>query len=260
MLLSLITRAFGFAGMIGALAIVYLFETQSHATGWMRVLHWPAMVLTGLGPFALLFLCFDFVSVMRALFASFFGSPERLQKKKLREAVFLHKLGTDYAENGPSVFDSVKTKGLSPMVSTVVERLSLRMPTADIYELAQIQKDKREWVLSSSISVVATAVRLTPSIGMLGTIMGMVNLLANLSDPSKIGEHMSLALLTTFYGLFFSIALWTPLQQKMEKILNVEIDSYDQTLRWLDLMQRKKPTDYFADSTDLPKKKRKKAA
>ena len=36
--------------------------------------------------------------------------------------------------------------------------------------------------------------------GMIGTLIGLVNLLSNLTDPSGIGAAMAIALLTTLYG------------------------------------------------------------
>ncbi len=59
---------------------------------------------------------------------------------------------------------------------------------------------------------------LGPAIGMVGTLIGLVKMLANLSDPSKIGAGMAVALLTTFYGAmlanFFAIPMECKLVQK----------------------------------------------
>jgi chemotaxis protein MotA len=82
---------------------------------------------------------------------------------------------------------------------------------------------------------------------MLGTILGMVRLLSTLEDPSHIGPHMSLALLTTFYGLFFSLVFWTPLQQKIERMLDVELEHFNQTIHWLETLENNKPISYFAE-------------
>ena len=95
---------------------------------------------------------------------------------------------------------------------------------------------------------------------MLGTILGMVRLLESLQDPSQIGPHMSLALLTTFFGLFFSLILWTPLQQKIERVLDVELERFDQALRWLELLEKRKPADYFSDTVGAGDKERPRAA
>ena len=56
---------------------------------------------------------------------------------------------------------------------------------------------------------------LMPAFGMIGTLIGLVAMLANLSDPSSIGPAMAVALLTTFYGSLFANLFWIPLGQKL---------------------------------------------
>jgi len=247
----MITRLIGFCAMVACLWTVFEFEAASDAVGLLRLFHWPAIVLTGLGPICLLFICFDAGEVFRAFGMAMFRSPGRLKRKSAREAMFLHELGKNFYDGGQKAFDSAKASGLTPFVAKVVERLSLRMPTADIRDLSTLDQGKRESELVQSLNVISSAVRLTPSIGMLGTIMGMVRLLSTLEDPSKIGSAMGLALLTTFYGLFFSLAVWTPIQQKIEKLLSLEMHGFDQTLRWLELLEKRKPTSYFADTAEI---------
>ncbi len=56
---------------------------------------------------------------------------------------------------------------------------------------------------------------LMPAFGMIGTLIGLVAMLKNLSDPSSIGPAMAVALLTTFYGSLFANLIWIPLGQKL---------------------------------------------
>ena len=55
-----------------------------------------------------------------------------------------------------------------------------------------------------------------PAFGMIGTLVGLVKMLANLSDPSSIGAGMAVALLTTFYGAVLANALFIPLSGKLD--------------------------------------------
>ena len=55
-----------------------------------------------------------------------------------------------------------------------------------------------------------------PAIGMLGTIIGLVQMLMQMDDPSKIGPSMALALLTTFYGTLLANLLFLPLAGKLK--------------------------------------------
>jgi chemotaxis protein MotA len=55
-----------------------------------------------------------------------------------------------------------------------------------------------------------------PAFGMIGTLVGLVLMLQNLDDPSKIGGGMATALLTTLYGAMASNMLFLPLAGKLE--------------------------------------------
>ena len=54
-----------------------------------------------------------------------------------------------------------------------------------------------------------------PAFGMIGTLIGLVQMLANLDDPSSIGVGMATALLTTFYGAFAANLIFIPLAGKL---------------------------------------------
>ncbi|MDY6324310.1 MAG: motility protein A [Catonella sp.] len=55
-----------------------------------------------------------------------------------------------------------------------------------------------------------------PAWGMIGTLIGLINMLKNLSDPSSIGPSMSVALITTFYGSILANWLCTPVASKLK--------------------------------------------
>ena len=55
-----------------------------------------------------------------------------------------------------------------------------------------------------------------PAFGMIGTLIGLIQMLQNLTDPSQIGAGMSMALITTFYGALFSNLIFLPMADKMQ--------------------------------------------
>lgn len=55
-----------------------------------------------------------------------------------------------------------------------------------------------------------------PAFGMIGTLVGLVQMLMELSDPSKIGPSMAVALLTTLYGALIANLVCLPLADKLE--------------------------------------------
>lgn len=67
-----------------------------------------------------------------------------------------------------------------------------------------------------------------PAFGMVGTLIGLVQMLADLNDPENIGPAMAVALLTTFYGALMANAIFIPLAGKLrarseEELLNYQI-------------------------------------
>ena len=55
-----------------------------------------------------------------------------------------------------------------------------------------------------------------PAFGMIGTLMGLVNLLKQLSDPDAIAPAMALALVTTFYGSCLANMIFIPISNKLK--------------------------------------------
>ena len=55
----------------------------------------------------------------------------------------------------------------------------------------------------------------SPAFGMIGTLVGLVQMLANMSDPASIGPSMAVALLTTLYGAILANLVFLPLADKL---------------------------------------------
>ncbi len=67
-----------------------------------------------------------------------------------------------------------------------------------------------------------------PAFGMLGTLIGLVQMLQKISDPASLGPAMAVALLTTFYGSFMSSLFLLPIAGKLkarteEEVISLEI-------------------------------------
>ncbi len=63
---------------------------------------------------------------------------------------------------------------------------------------------------------------MAPAMGMIGTLVGLVQMLANMSDPASIGPAMAVALLTTLYGAVIANAFATPLADKLARASQLE--------------------------------------
>jgi chemotaxis protein MotA len=70
--------------------------------------------------------------------------------------------------------------------------------------------------------------RFAPAFGMIGTLMGLIMMLSNMSDPSSIGAGMAVALITTLYGAIVANVMFLPFAEKLgflhkQEMLSLEI-------------------------------------
>ncbi len=80
-----------------------------------------------------------------------------------------------------------------------------------IRELLEIDMEQSLNRHNSNADIFETWASLAGAYGMLGTLIGLVAMLVNMSDPSSIGPAMAVALITTFYGSLIGNTIGTPI-------------------------------------------------
>lgn len=68
-----------------------------------------------------------------------------------------------------------------------------------------------------SAGMLRKAAEVSPAMGLIGTLIGLVQMLGQLDDPAAIGPGMAVALLTTFYGAVLATMVFSPLASKLER-------------------------------------------
>ena len=71
-------------------------------------------------------------------------------------------------------------------------------------------------------AILRRAAEVSPAMGLIGTLVGLVQMLGNLDSPERIGPAMSVALLTTLYGALMANVVFLPLASKLERNATVE--------------------------------------
>jgi chemotaxis protein MotA len=67
----------------------------------------------------------------------------------------------------------------------------------------------------SGAKVFTSVADVAPAMGMIGTLIGLVQMLSNMEDPKSIGPAMAVALLTTLYGAMIATMIATPIADKL---------------------------------------------
>jgi chemotaxis protein MotA len=61
-----------------------------------------------------------------------------------------------------------------------------------------------------------------PTIGIIGTVVGLVHVLENLSDPSKLGHLIAGAFVATLWGVMSANVMWLPMGAKLKRLSDIE--------------------------------------
>lgn len=83
--------------------------------------------------------------------------------------------------------------------------------------LIRHEADATSTALARSAEVFRRASEIAPAMGLIGTLLGLVQMLGALSDPAAIGPGMALALLTTLYGAVLANMVFAPIAAKLDR-------------------------------------------
>jgi chemotaxis protein MotA len=79
-------------------------------------------------------------------------------------------------------------------------------------EIKQIQKSHKDgWEIFNQMGAFA------PAFGMVGTLIGLIQMLADLADVDSVGPKMAIALITTFYGAVLANLFFIPMTVKLKR-------------------------------------------
>lgn len=106
-----------------------------------------------------------------------------------------------------SVPDPFVRKGLQLLVDGVEpERLR---------EVLEVEIDATEARMKQSARIWEAAGGYSPTIGILGAVMGLIHVMENLSDPAKLGAGIAVAFVATIYGVGFANLVFLPISKKL---------------------------------------------
>ena len=99
-----------------------------------------------------------------------------------------------------------------------------------IESIMQGEIASRENRHSMGIELVLALATYAPALGMIGTVIGLVQMLKNMSDPSSIGPAMAVALITTFYGALLANLIFLPMAGKLKHRSKEEVNIMEMQL------------------------------
>ena len=122
-----------------------------------------------------------------------------------------------------SVFALEKVPIEDPFMKKAMTLAADNRPPEVIAAILQLEIDAMEDRHKTGINVLEGIGSDAPALGMIGTLIGLIIMLQNLSDPSSIGPAMAVALLTTFYGAVTANVLALPIKNIISVRSNHEL-------------------------------------
>ncbi len=94
-----------------------------------------------------------------------------------------------------------------------------------IRELLEVDMDAYEEELRQSAKIWESAGGYSPTIGILGAVMGLIHVMENLSDPTKLGPGIAVAFVATIYGVGLANLIYLPIAGKLKYYISKMVAS-----------------------------------
>ena len=105
----------------------------------------------------------------------------------------------------------------NPIIKFSMEMVFMGEKSKNVYKETELLIDNMHDRKTKVVEVLDSMAGFAPAFGMIGTLVGLVILLNNMSDPAALGAGMSVALITTLYGVLFANLLLKPAARKIEQ-------------------------------------------
>jgi chemotaxis protein MotA len=115
---------------------------------------------------------------------------------------------------------------LQNVIRSVVDGLDSQIIRA-IYE-KQIQLDEERLLAGAKVWMDAGGY--APTIGIIGAVLGLIQVMGNLTDTSKLGSGIAVAFVATIYGVGAANLIFIPLSNKLKKLVATEMKTKEMIL------------------------------
>ena len=197
-------------GMLGAIGIVLAaILTGGSALVFVNI---PSILIVLGGTVMVVMIKFSmgqFFGAFKVAMTAFFNKttdPEELIETIVDLANVARKEGMLAREN-----KEIENEFLDEGVKMLIDGNSKEVVSTVLTKDMQETIDRHTW----GAKVFSATADVAPAMGMIGTLIGLVQMLSNMSDPKSIGPAMAVALLTTLYGAMIANMVAMPISDKL---------------------------------------------
>jgi chemotaxis protein MotA len=125
--------------------------------------------------------------------------------------------------NGMLAFEAMEAGGINPFARRGLELLANGVSTAVLEDALQRELDAYERNHVAAARIWLQAGGYAPTFGILGAVLGLIQVTGHILEPSQLGQGIATAFVTTLYGLGFANLLFLPLHGKIKAQVDSEL-------------------------------------
>ncbi|GAB3192085.1 motility protein A [Hydrogenophaga aquatica] len=227
----------GMVASVLLLAVLLFFATDDPRL----FIDLPGLGIVLVGTMAATFLSYPLREVVRVigLLKTVLRNERLYTQKDIEELVDVSRL---WIRDDPVAVEKALARVTNPFLRTGVQLVIERTPEEDILDLLQWRISRLRAQEAAEAQLFRVMASYAPAFGMIGTLVGLVNLMDILGsgDMAVIGRHLAVALMTTFYGILLANLVFKPVAVKLERRTEQRIVLMNMVLQGISMMCAKR--------------------
>lgn len=235
-------------GMLASIVLLVsvLFFTAQHPGSFLNL---PGLGIVLAGTFAATFISYPMKEVMRVfrLVGIVFRRENTYTHDDIEELVNIARLW--FRGEVHQVEDALRYTR-NPFLKTGVQLVIDNTDQQDIFDLLRFRIARLKAREQAEAQIFRTMATYAPAFGMIGTLVGLVNMLEVIEagTAAEIGPRMAVALLTTFYGILLANLIFKPIAVKLERRMEERLISMHMVMEGVALISKRRLPTYIQET------------
>ena len=219
------------------LAIGFIFFAIAQGKGGVGMfIDIPSFLITVGGSFAAVLITFDLDTVKR-IHCALKMSIVSPSVNKVDLVDQFKELSKIIRKDGILAIEQQVAEMEDPFLKKGLELIVDGVDAESVKEILEIELNEKEKVYGSSSKIFKLWGSYAPAFGMVGTLIGLIQMLSDMGSPDDIASGMSTALITTLYGALFTNMIFNPIGFNIESKGEKEIEYLEMVVCGLQSIQ-----------------------
>lgn len=209
----------------------------------------PGLGIVLIGTLAATFISYPLREVVRifGLLGTVMRNERLYTQDDIEELVAISKL---WMSGNIRQVEQALEKVHNPFLKTGVQLIIDHTPEEDVVKLMHWRIARLRAKEHAEAQLFRTMAAFAPAFGMIGTLIGLVNLMFMIGDGdmASIGQQMSLALMTTFYGILLANLIFKPVAVKLERRTEQRVALMNMVMQGISMMSQKRRPAFMRET------------